>query len=72
LEVGGCKAKAMCCIGVHMERSHGEVVMIKHSKEAAKKTCMIDRKAGGGAFLHGLVLHHGTKDSAGRWKVDGA
>jgi len=33
---------------------------------------MIDRKAGGGAFLHGLVLHHGTKDSAGRWKVDGA
>ena len=67
LEMGRCKTKAVSSISVHMERSHGEVMMIKHSEEAAKEASVIDRKGGGGALLHGLVLHHGTEDVAGRW-----
>jgi hypothetical protein len=48
------------------------MVMVQHGEETAKEASMIDRKAGGGALLHGLMLHYGTKDFTSRWKVDGA
>tara|TARA_B100000900_G_scaffold378146_1_gene362093 strand:- start:4210 stop:4725 length:516 start_codon:yes stop_codon:yes gene_type:complete len=71
LEMRGSKAKAMSGVCVHVKRSYGEVVPVKHGEEAAQEAGVVDGKAGVRSSFDGLVLNHRTENIASGLKIDG-